>query len=143
MEHSKMKKEQRKNKKGANGKKLKGAGSKRGHCERSREHGPPLTEAQLYQDCQNKQVLGIILLFLRVHYDWFWWGVIYYTCLNFLVQHILAPGVYLAIIIFSLIIIKNKIILVEPPHGVLGSRENGGQNNQGAGSRVGKSLGSR
>ncbi len=26
----------------------------------------------------------------------------------------------------------------EPPHGVLGSQENGGQNNQGAGSRVGK-----
>ncbi len=31
----------------------------------------------------------------------------------------------------------------EPPYGVLGSRENGGQNKQGAGSRVVKSLGSR
>ena len=31
----------------------------------------------------------------------------------------------------------------EPPYGVLGSRENRGQNNPGAGSRVGKSQGSR
>ncbi len=31
----------------------------------------------------------------------------------------------------------------EPLHGVLGSRENGGQNNQGAGSRVGNGVGSR
>ena len=31
----------------------------------------------------------------------------------------------------------------EPAHGVLGSRENGVQNHQGAGSRVGQSLGSR
>ncbi len=31
----------------------------------------------------------------------------------------------------------------EPPHGLLGSRENGGQNTQGAGSREEKSLGSR
>ncbi len=47
-EHRKMKKEQGKIKKGANGKKLKGAGSKRGNCKRSREHGPPLTETQLW-----------------------------------------------------------------------------------------------
>ncbi len=45
-ENRKMKKEHGKSKKGANGKKLKGAGSKRGNCKRSREHGPPLTEAQ-------------------------------------------------------------------------------------------------
>ncbi len=32
---------------------------------------------------------------------------------------------------------------VEPPHGVLGSRENGGQNYQRAGSGVEKSVGSR
>ncbi len=31
----------------------------------------------------------------------------------------------------------------KPLHGILGSREIGGQNNQGAGGRVGKSLGSR
>ncbi len=42
-----MKKEQGKSEKGAKGKKIKGAGSKRGNCKRSREHGPPLTEAQL------------------------------------------------------------------------------------------------
>ncbi len=34
-------------------------------------------------------------------------------------------------------------LLREPPHGVLGSRKKEGQNNQGAGSRVGKMLGSR
>ncbi len=45
-EHRKMKNEQEKSEKGAKGKKLKGAGSKRGDCKRSREHGPPLTEAQ-------------------------------------------------------------------------------------------------
>ncbi len=45
-EHRKMKKEQGKIEKGAKGKKLKGAGSNRGNCKRSREHGPPLTEAQ-------------------------------------------------------------------------------------------------
>ncbi len=44
-EHRKMKKEQGKSEKRAKGKKLKGAGSKRRNCERSREHGPPLTEA--------------------------------------------------------------------------------------------------
>ncbi len=43
-----MKKEQGKCEKGAKGEKLKGAGSKRGNCKRSREHGPPLTEAQRY-----------------------------------------------------------------------------------------------
>ncbi len=32
---------------------------------------------------------------------------------------------------------------LEPPHGVLGSWENGGQNNQGARSKVRKSIGSR
>lgn len=42
-----MKKEQGKSEKGAKGKKLKGAGSKRENCDRSREHGPPLTEAHL------------------------------------------------------------------------------------------------
>ncbi len=41
-----MKMEQGNSDKGAKGKKLKGAGSKRGNCKRSREHGPPLTEAQ-------------------------------------------------------------------------------------------------
>ncbi len=44
-EHRKMKKEQGKTEKGAKGKKLKGAGRKRGNCKGSREHGPPLTEA--------------------------------------------------------------------------------------------------
>ncbi len=45
-EHRKMKKEWGKREKGAKGKKLKEAGSKRGNCKRSREHGPPpLTEA--------------------------------------------------------------------------------------------------
>ncbi len=47
-EHRKMKKEQGKGEKGAKGKKLKGAGSERGNCKRSREHGPPLTEAHNY-----------------------------------------------------------------------------------------------
>ena len=37
-----MKKEQEKGEKGARGKKLKGAGSKGGNCESSKEHGPPL-----------------------------------------------------------------------------------------------------
>ena len=41
MEHRKMKKEQEKSEKGARGKKLKGARSKGGNCERSKEHGPP------------------------------------------------------------------------------------------------------
>ncbi len=44
-----MKKEQGKSKKGAKGQKLKGAGSKRGNCKRSREHGPPLTEVHGYR----------------------------------------------------------------------------------------------
>ncbi len=44
-EHRTMKKGQGKGEKGAKGNKLKGAGSKRGNCKRSREHGPPLTEA--------------------------------------------------------------------------------------------------
>ncbi len=41
-----MIKEQGKSNKGSKGKKLKGAGSKRENCKRSKEHGPPLTEAQ-------------------------------------------------------------------------------------------------
>ena len=45
-EQRKMKKEQGKSEKGARGRKMKGAGSKGGNCERSRERGPPLTEAQ-------------------------------------------------------------------------------------------------
>ncbi len=44
--HRKMKKEPGKSEKGAKGKKLKGAGSKRGNCKRSREHESPLTEAR-------------------------------------------------------------------------------------------------
>ncbi len=43
-----MKKEQGKGEKGAKGKKLKGAGSKRGNCKRSREHGSPQTEARYF-----------------------------------------------------------------------------------------------
>ncbi len=62
-EHRKMKKEQGKSEKGAKDKKLKGAGSKRGNCKRSREHGPPLTEARRifwghqldYYSCKLKQ----------------------------------------------------------------------------------------
>ncbi len=42
-----MKKERGKCDKGARGKKLKGAGSKGVNCERSKEHGPPLTEAHI------------------------------------------------------------------------------------------------
>ena len=34
----------------------------------------------------------------------------------------------------------NPYNIREPPHGVLGSRDNGGPNNQGPGSRVGKSM---
>ena len=44
-EQRKIKKEQRKKEKGARGEKVKGAGSKRLISERSREQGPPLTEA--------------------------------------------------------------------------------------------------
>ena len=40
-----MKKEQEKIEKGARGKKFKGAGSKGRNCNRSKEHGPSLTEA--------------------------------------------------------------------------------------------------
>ena len=35
------------------------------------------------------------------------------------------------------------LIITEPPHGVIVRWENGGQNNQGAGSKVGKGLESR
>ena len=42
-----MKKEQGKSEKRAKGEKLKGAGSRRGNYKRSREHGPPLTEAHI------------------------------------------------------------------------------------------------
>ncbi len=53
-EHRRMKKEQEKSEKGAKGEKLKGAGSKRGNCLRSREHGAPLTEAHfLCEDLMN------------------------------------------------------------------------------------------
>ena len=47
-EHRKIRKKQGKSEKGARGKKMKGAGSKGGNCERSKEHGPPLTEAHHY-----------------------------------------------------------------------------------------------
>ncbi len=46
-----MKKEQGKCEKGARGKKLKGAESRRGNCERSKENEPPLTEAQACEAC--------------------------------------------------------------------------------------------
>ena len=46
--------------------------------------------------------------------------------------------------IFAAVIREESLAGIrEPPHGVLGSRENGGQNTQGAGSKMGEGLGSR
>ncbi len=61
-----MKKEQGKSEKGAKGNKLKGAGSKGGNCKRSREHGPPLTEAHkfspmVYQIMTLNQSIQVLL----------------------------------------------------------------------------------
>ncbi len=46
-EHRKMKKEQEKGEKGAKGKKIESSRQHGGNCERSKQHEPPLTEAQL------------------------------------------------------------------------------------------------
>ena len=40
-QEEKLKRSKEKSEKGTRGKKLKGAGSKGGNCERSKEHGPP------------------------------------------------------------------------------------------------------
>ncbi len=63
-EHRKMKKEQGKGKTGAKDKKLKGAGSKRGNCKRSRERGPPLTEAHLSYTLPQKKRRFLKVAFL-------------------------------------------------------------------------------
>ncbi len=55
-EHRKMKKEQGKSEKGAKGKRMKGAGSKKGNCERSKEHGYLLTEARQLSICIKRKV---------------------------------------------------------------------------------------